>query len=178
MIVSLLEVKSSLMPEMASSADGALLTSLIAEITSQAETYANIYLTYGSYTETFDGKAGSSAVLIKGVNIHSVTSVKFNGIEQNLSFFRADETIGCIISSIGFPDGYSNIEVTYTAGYDTTDHPAPAGLKRAIIDEVIVRYEYLRTQSKTGENIADLKKDFLSGRSERYLKKIRRETLW
>lgn len=182
MIATVDEVKISLPPDMVTEADEILLQDLIDAVTEQAEQWTNLYIRYGEYTEVLDGNSEVSVIFLKGLKIWELKTVKFNGVPQALELFKIHEKLGGVYSEIGFPDGIANIEITYEAGYDTkegeddneTRHEPPAGLKRAIIDEVVIRYEYLRSQNRTGEQIVDLKKNFLCSESERYFSKIRR----
>ena len=179
MIVTVDDVKESLKPDMVADVDAAVIQQLIDAITDTAEEFANCYLQYGEYTEVFDGSSEVTVVLLKGIKIWSIESVKFDDIEQVSSYFKIHDKLGGVYSKIGFPDGTLNVEITYTAGYgEEESHKPPEGLKRAIIDEVVLRYEYHRSQSKTGEQIVDLKKDFLHGESEKYFKKLRRTVRW
>ena len=185
MIVTVDDVKESLKPDMVVDVDAAVIQQLIDAITDTAEEFTNSYLQYGEYTEIFDGNSDATVVLLRGIKIWSIESVKFDDIEQVSGYFKIHDRLGGVYSKIGFPDGTLNVEITYTAGYDAEEeegeeesHKPPEGLKRAIIDEVVLRYEYHRSQSKTGEQIVDLKKDFLHGESEKYFKKLRRTVRW
>jgi len=174
MIISVDDVKKSLLPEMMADVDLSLIEDLINAITEIVERYTNTYIKYGTYTEIFDGNSEVSVIPLKGIKIWSIDKVKFSDVEHSLSLFKIHDRLCGIYSSVGFPEGTLNIEIIYKAGYDTTLHPAPDGLKRAIIDEVVLRYNYLRTQSRTGEQIVDLTKDFLDGESYKYFNRIRR----
>ncbi len=185
MLVTVEDVKASLLPEMYADTDADFIQQLIDGITDIAEEFTNCYLKYGEYTEIFDGNSEVTVIPLKGIKIWSIESVKFSDVEQPASYFKIHDKLAGVYSSVGYSDGTLNVEIVYMAGYDTKEseedeeerHEPPAGLKRAIIDEVVLRYEYHRSQSKTGEQLNDLKKDFLSRESEKYFKKLRRTVL-
>ena len=174
-MVTLAEVKRSLAPDMSGLVGDANITDLIAGVESDAERISGRYLLYGTYTDMFSGN-GQTKLFLQGYKVWELTTVEIDDTEYDVDDFKINPQLAAIYYEFGFITGEWNIEVTYTAGYSATESGkgAPDGLKRAIIDEIVLRYDYLYGQSKTGEQIVDLKKDFLSPKAERYFKSLRR----
>jgi len=176
------EVKRSLKPDMTGTSDDTLIDELILAVVDDAERFTGRYIKYNAaYAEVFCGDEDQKVLLLKGHKVWALTKVEFDDVLQTLTDFKLNADQQAVYYAAGYPEGvgstnYWNIRITYTAGYDQgqTGKTPPDGLKRAVIDEVVMRYEYLRSQSAVGEQIVDLKKDFLCGRSERFFKSMRR----
>ena len=179
MIVTVEEPKRSMPEDMAKDVDDVLLAELIAGVTETAEIFTHTYLDYGTYAELFDGKSGVTVLPLKGIYIWAIDSVEFSDVEQSSTWFSIYNELGGVYSKYGFPAGTANVKITYKAGYSTseTGKGAPDGLKRAIINEVVLQYDYLKSKSRTGEQIVDLKKDFLHSGSEKYFNRIKRRII-
>lgn len=178
-IATVAECKRSLMKDMANSADETLLAELIDAVVDDAERYSSRYIQYGTYTELFNGDQ-QDILFLRGIGTIALSTVTIDGTSISTSLF----TLNQLSQSVYYTDNYFtkgtyNVSITYKAGYDdnTAGRTTPKGLKRAVIDEVILRYDYLRGESRTGEQIVDLKKDFLNAKSERYFKGLRRVCL-
>jgi hypothetical protein len=174
-IVTAAEVKRSLTPDMSGYVNENLIADLIAGVESDAERVSSRYLLYGTYTDTFSGDT-QTKVFLKGFKIWALTKVEIDDVSYTLTDFQLHPEMAGVYYEYGFTTGVWNIEITYTAGYSATvtGKGAPDGMKRAIIDEIVLRYDYLQGQSKTGEQIVDLKKDFLNAKAEKYFKSLRR----
>ena len=175
-IATVAEAKRSLMPDMANSADETLLGELIDAVVDDAERYSGRYIQYGTYSEMFDGDK-QGILFLKGVGTIALSTLTIDGTSYSTSLFTLNQLSQSVYYTDNyFTEGKYNVVITYAAGYDdnTVGRTTPKGLKRAGIDEVVLRYDYLRGESRTGEQIVDLKKDFLSAKSERYFKGLRR----
>lgn len=179
-IATVAECKRSLMKDLSNSADETLLSELIDAVIEDAERYSGRYILYSaSYSETFNG--GEQEIIhLKGLGTIALNSVTIGGTSYATSLFTINQLRqGVYYTDNYYPEGTYNVVISYKAGYDdnTAGRTTPKGLKRAVIDEVVLRYDYLRGESRTGEQIVDLKKDFLNDKSERYFKSLRRVCL-
>jgi len=179
-IVSTTEVKRFMLPGM--SVDDTTLSQLIDAVFSDMEINTGRWFNYDTYTEILSGgdyDRPRTFLFLKGVAVSKLNSIAINDIEQDVTEFSIDDNdIIRYVSTfpVYFPSGVNNIVIEYISGYGTGtgQTQAPAGLKQAIIDEVILRYEYYFSESRVGENIVDLKKTFLSSKVENILNKYKR----
>jgi len=149
-----------------------LITELIESVSRMVEDYCNRIFVYGEYTEIFNGE-GQNRIYLKGFPVYEIKSIKING--EEITDYEKNLQIGEIYYSKGFPFGYQNIEITYTTGYDIENpsYKTPPDLEQAIVEEVIARFENLTTQTRTGENLVDLRTQFLTGRARDYFSRQR-----
>lgn len=175
-IVTTDEVKRSLQPDMVESVDTTLLQELIDAVVDDAERYSGRYILYNTYTELFNGDQ-QEKLFLKGLGLIALTAVTIDDSSYATTLFTVNQQFqGVYYKDNAFSIGEWNVSISYKAGYDqgTAGRTPPAGLKRAVIDEVVLRYDYLRSKSKTGEQMVDLTKDFLNSKAERYFKGLRR----
>jgi len=152
-----------------------LIMDLIKQVGKNIESYCNRIFTYGSYTEFFEG--GIQRIFLKGFPVWEIEYVKVD--EKEIIDYRVDKERGIIFHPTAFLNycGFYNIAVKYTCGYDAYNrniklHP-PADLEGAIIEEVVSRYENLTSESRTGENLIDLRTNFLTSRARDYFSRQR-----
>lgn len=174
------EIKRSMLKDQASGIDENLLVDLEKGLIDDAERFVSRYIKYGTYEEIHSGGTeGRDMIFLKGIKIWELKQVKVKGTEQSLDNYMIIPDLQGVYCEGGFPGGTWNIYIQYTAGFSGTEigKGAPDGLKRALIDEIALRYDYLQGEARTGESLVDLKKNFLSARSERYFNALRRPCL-
>ncbi|MEK4798057.1 head-tail connector protein [Thermoactinomyces sp. FSL K6-2592] len=86
------------------------------------------------YTETHDGE-GTPEIFLLNYPVTNVTSVKINGTPIN--DYQVSKDNGVLKYAGIFPEGFGNIEVSYTAGYN----PVPESFVAECIDIVADLYE-------------------------------------
>ncbi len=196
MLTTVDRVKDSLVTPLPESAD-AFLERLILEVTGVVEDYCNRYFHYASYTETFDG-TGRTTLRLRGVPVRRIISLTIDDEEIDKSDYEVNLRLGEIYYASGFTAGYQNIVVVYVAGYDYPeeeeeeeeeedgdvgekeeeedsgeDLTTPAELEGAVIAEVVSRYENYTTETRSGENLVDLRTNFLTSRARDYFSRQR-----
>ncbi len=149
-----------------------LIEDLIKQVEKNVEDYCNRIFVYGSYIEFFQGC--NRRIFLKGFPVWEIEYVKIDGSE--ITDYQSDKRRGIIFHPYAFCEFY-NIEVKYTCGYDAesadeTLHP-PADLEGAVIEEVVSRYENLTSETRTGENLIDLRTNFLTSRARDYFSRQR-----
>ena len=154
--------------------DDKLIEDLIKQVGKNVENFCNRFFLYGTYTEKFDGE-GDNEIFLKGFPVREVVYVKVDG--EEISDYEVDYQLGIIHRENGFPSGFRNVEVKYTCGYDATSeddslHP-PEDFDGAICEEIVSRYENLTTETRTGENLVDLRTNFLTSRARDYFSRLR-----
>ncbi len=171
------EIKRSMLKDQEDGIDEDLLEDLEKGLIDDAEHYIGRYIKYGTYEEIQSGGTeGKDTIFLKGIKIWELKKVKIRDIEQSLDNYTIIPDLQAVYCENRFPSGLWNIYVQYVAGYSIKEQgkEAPEGLKRALIDEIVLRYDYLQGESRTGESLVELKKNFLSVRSERYFNTLRR----
>ena len=176
----------------------ALLTRLILEVTGVVEDYCNRYFHFAEFTEIFNG-TGKTMLRLRGLPVWEVVSVTIDDEEIDPLNYTIDYRLGEIYYESGFTEGFQNVEVVYAAGYDYPedeeeeeegeegeepeeeeeeeeaeyDNTTPAELEGAIIAEVVSRYENYTTETRMGENLVDLRTNFLTSRARDYFSRQR-----
>lgn len=89
-----------------------------------------------SYTETYDGE-GTAELFLNNYPVTSVTNVSIDGTVLNSTDYEVSKDTGIIRFYGLFPEGSSNVTVTYTAGYD----PVPDVYISDCLDVVANLYE-------------------------------------
>jgi len=150
----------------------ALIKDLIKQVERNVENYCNRIFVYGTYIESYE--AIGRKIFLKGFPVWSIEYVKVNGVEK--TDYKSDLIRG-IIYNISLFEVCNDVEVKYTCGYDAesideTLHP-PADLEGAIIEEVVSRYENFTSETRTGENLIDLRTNFLTSRARDYFSRQR-----
>ena len=150
-----------------------LLEDIIKSVSRMVEDYCNRIFLYGEYTQVFDGD-GRDIIFLQGFPVYEVKSVRVDG-KDITSDCKVNKELGEIYYEDGFTEGFQNIEVVYTCGYDADDeeHLPPPDLEQAVVEEVVSRFENLTTQTRTGENLVDLRTNFLTGRARDYFSRQR-----
>jgi len=190
MLTTVTRVKTSLVTLTPTSADD-LLERLILEVTGVVEDYCNRYFHYAEYTETVDG-TGRTTLRLRGCPVREITSLKIDGEEIDEEDYSVNYRLGEIYYEDGFTEGYQNVEIVYAAGYDypaeeeeeegggeggeeeeTEDLTPPAELEGAVIAEVVSRYENYTSETRSGENLIDLRTNFLTSRARDYFSRQR-----
>lgn len=173
MLATVEDVKKCLMDDQ--NVDETLIEDLIKSVGDLAEKIANRKLIYGTYTEKFDGK-DNVFLYLDGYPIESIVSIKINGEVVDSNAYQVNLDAGEIYYPSGFPVGFQNIEVEYITGYDVNQagKEPPDMMRRAVIDEVVMRYEYYKSENVAGENYVDAKKDFFVKSSKDYFESLRR----
>jgi hypothetical protein len=170
-------VKASLVFTTTSAAD-TLISRLIDEVAATAETICGRHFLLADYEETFDGDGGES-LFLPAWPVWEVTEVLVDE-EDVTDDVDTNLTIGELHYSAGFTEDFQNVTVTYSAGYDCgeeSEHPVPADLEGAVIAEVCARFENFQSESKTGENLVDLRTRFLSGTANSYFQRERKRNV-
>jgi uncharacterized phiE125 gp8 family phage protein len=124
-----------------STADDALLGSLITAVSQYVRTYTNRDFTVTDYTQLFDGQNNTRQMLPQ-YPVQSVASVQIGtqavaaspGLGQ--SGFRFD-TNSIVLAGYRFCHGEANVQITWTAGYPVI----PADLAQAVNELVGLRYK-------------------------------------
>jgi|GEM_PF-6811100 len=150
-----------------------LLEDIIKSVSKMVEDYCNRIFIYGEYTEIFDGD-GRDIIFLKGFPVREIKSIKLDGVDIT-DDCKVNKELGEIYYQKGFSEGFQNIEVIYTCGYDASnnDYLPPDDLEQAVVEEVVSRFENLTTQTRTGENLVDLRTNFLTGRARDYFSRQR-----
>lgn len=111
-----------------------LLSSLITEVSTLAQTFIGHSLTFGNYSETFDG-AGQRAFTLSTTPVTSVTSVTIGAqvITQvtdlvSSGFIATPQSV--LFRGVWVQPGIQNVRINYQAGYTTI----PADLEMSVID--------------------------------------------
>lgn len=143
----------------ASTNDDALLTRMVTAYSNQVQTWLNRKIASQSYSETRDGHGGNRLVLAD-YPVIAVASVAIDGraIPASSDYVTpgyrfTDQQI--ILQGYAFTRGYSNVALTYTAGYATT----PPELEEAVIQIIAQRYKEkdrigLKSKALAGESIS------------------------
>lgn len=138
--------------------DDALLERMINAASAWIDTYLERSLALASYSKTFDGVGGLRQCLPFGP-IVSVDFVVIDGVALDADRWRSDQ-YGVIMKGLGFPRGFANVEISWTAGYRSV----PDDVVQCCID--IVAFNYRRRErighaSKTlnGETTAFITSD-------------------
>lgn len=187
MLTTVKRVKGSIALDLPEDAD-ALIERLILEATGVAEDYCNRNFHWAEYTEVFDG-TGRDKIRLRGLPVWKMVSITVDGEEIALSDVMVNSRAGEIYYPAGFAAGYQNVQVGYEAGYFREEEPEegeengeeepeydrtpPEELEGAIIAEVVSRYENYTTETRMGENLVDLRTNFLTSRSRDYFSRQR-----
>lgn len=150
-----------------------LIEDLIDSVTTFAENYTGRKLDYGEHEEHFWG--GEKLISLAAAPIWEIVSVKIDGVL--FTGYVSKEQMGILRHSRVWPDG--EIEVKYKAGWDVSEGKPepPADLSGAIRDEVVARFQYLRSQPRVGEGLVDLTGDFLTQSAEKVFNLYRLERI-
>lgn len=185
MLTTIARVKGTMSMTLPEKAD-ALLTRLILEVTGVVEDYCNRYFHFAEFTEIKNG-TGKTMLRLRGLPVWEVVSVTIDDEEIDPEDYTIDYRLGEIYYESGFTEGFQNVEVVYKAGYDYPEEPeegeeeeeleyeytTPAELEGAIIAEVVSRYENYTTETRMGENLVDLRTNFLTSRARDYFSRQR-----
>ncbi len=142
--------------------DSTLITRLIAQVGSRLETATNRFLTHGERTEKRDG-TGRTFLYLRGYPVHAIAEVKVE--DEAVEDYESNLDFGELYRTGRWPKGYQNISVKYTAGWDASvvaKPQPPADLEGAVIAEVVAWHDAYKAQSRTGQDMVDIKTPFLT----------------
>ncbi len=142
--------------------DNTLIARLIAQVGARLESATNRFLTHGERTETRDGN-GRTFLYLRGYPVHAIAEVKIDDeVEED---YQSNLDFGELYRTGRWAKGYQNISVKYTAGWDaeTVGKPRPpADLEGAVIAEVVAWHDAYKAQTRTGQDMVDIKTPFLT----------------
>ncbi len=166
MIVTVNSVFVDLREANRTTANVALVEQLIGQVVAMAETFTGRKIKYGSYTTEFIG--GDKNIYLPAAPIWAIVDVESDGETVGVDNYTANMSMGILTHSSKWGEV---VEVTYTAGWDTTSQIAsqlpPLDLAGAIRDEVVVRFLMKTTQPRVGEGLVDLTTRFFSESAEK-----------
>lgn len=142
-----------------------LLTSLITTVSAGMAAYMNRDLETGPRVMWVDGTGGQRMVF-NDTPVRSVELVKVDGqpIRQAAMYgdygYMFDET-RILLNGVNFTRGHGNVEILYTAGYDTP----PPELEQVCIETVALRFKErdwtgFNSKSLAGETVSFDKRSF------------------
>lgn len=149
---------------LAATTDDALLSRMITAYSSQIQTWLNRVILKQAYTEVRDG-TGRNVLVFADYPVSAVASVAVDGNAIPAGDFvvpgyRFDAT-RLFLNGYTFCRGLGNVQINYTAGYDTV----PPELEEAVIQVIALRYrekDRIGLQSKTlaAETVSFFVKDY------------------
>lgn len=162
-----------------SAADIVVMDILIPSITARIQGYCGRDFFQANYTDTLNGN-GQKSLMLKNTPITAVSSVKINNVavqaasDPNQSGYLFDSNTIYLANggafmpsprgfgSAWFTPGFQNVEVSYTAGYDSTASPLPAvlaDLKMAATEQAA--YEFM-SRTRIGQKSQSLQGQVVS----------------
>ncbi|MEM4166600.1 MAG: hypothetical protein QW255_04570 [Candidatus Bilamarchaeaceae archaeon] len=96
--------------------DAAEISFRVKSIQNIIRSYCGINFTQANYTEAYDS-IGSNIIVTSEYPINSVTSLKFNGIQQDINNVIIHSSKRFLALKIRPPRGNAVIEITYNAGF-------------------------------------------------------------
>jgi len=146
------------------SADDALLTSMVAAYSAWVRSYLNRDLTTSSYDIRRSGR-GTFAMMLPQYPVTAVSLLEIEGqpIQAQTAWgapgYRFDDT-QIVLEGYCFSRGYSNVHIQFTAGYPSP----PADIAQAVNELITLRYKMrdkLEWSSKSlaGETVSLVQKD-------------------